>query len=949
MVKSKNSSCLAERQLRLLRKLLGTIYISDNLGDALRECLYVIGMDMGWQVGHVYMVSEGNNDTAILPTEFWYFENNNEEKYQNFIDATRSKIFKPDEGIVGRVYSSGWRVWIDDVKKEEDFIRSTIGGSVEVKSGFVFPIKLYDKVLAVMEFFFEKSVEESDFIVNIIESIEAPLSMILSNKKVDDDLKKSEKMLQAIMDNIVDGLVITDEDGEIISFQGGAEKIFGYKSEEVIGKRIEMLMPSNYASEHNKYIKRYVKSKRPKTMGVGRELTAVKKTGEVFPVDIALGSANLEGETVFVALIRDITEREAKQLEISQFKQALDKTLDCVFMFDPESLLFTYVNQGALNHIEYSYDEIMELTPVDLKPEFDKEKFRRILNKLIDGSVPSMNFETVHKSKSGKLIPVDVFLQYIRYDEGGGRFVAISRDISERKNAEKVIKNALEEAERANNAKSDFLARMSHEIRTPMNGVLGTVNLLENTELDKKQAKYVQTIKRSGDNLLVILNEILDYSKIEAGQFTISVEPFGIKDVMEDICQLYSSVAKEKNISLGFKYSDDIAKHVIGDGVRLRQVLLNLVGNAIKFTQKGEIEIVAELDKVINDTNKISVKFSVKDTGCGIPKEVIGDIFEAFSQADTSTVRKAGGTGLGLPICKSIIEMMGGKIDVISEENVGSEFFFSLDFEICSESDVVKVDIADDEYKNVKFEASVLVSEDMETNRFIVSEMLKSMGCSVEIAVNGEEAVEKVLEKKGNYDLVLMDMHMPVMDGRAALKEIKKDFPNLPIVALTANVLIGEREKCIKEGFSGFLGKPLRSEDVVNEFIKVGLKTSTNSKNNKESNEFVFDDFVTLDTEFLKQYSVAAVKVISLMIKDSDNIIDVMSKSIENGDIEEVKISAHSMKSISASVGGKKLSQMSKIMEDMAKKSEFDSLKEFVPIYMAEYKKLRAKLLEYQV
>ncbi len=948
MVNSKNSSCLAERQLRLLRKLLGTIYISDNLGDALQECLYVIGMDMGWQVGHVYIVSEENNDTAILPTEFWYFEKENEEKYQNFIDATRSKIFKPDEGIVGRVYSSGRHIWIDDIRKEKDFIRNAVGDNLGVRSGFIFPIKLYDKVLAVMEFFFEKPVEESDFIVGIIESIEAPLSMILSNKKVDDDLRKSEKMLQAIMDNIVDGLVITDDSGEIISFQGGAEKIFGYKSEEVIGKKIEILMPGNYASEHSKYMKRYVKSRSPKTMGVGRELTAVKKSGEIFPVDIALGSADLDGEIIFVALIRDITEREAKQLEISQFKQALDKTLDCVFMFDPDSLLFTYVNQGAVNHIGYSYDEMMKLTPVDFKPEFNEEKFRRILNKLVDGSVPSMNFETIHKSKEGKLIPVDVFLQYIRYDEGGGRFVAISRDISERKNAEKVIKTALEEAERANNAKSDFLARMSHEIRTPMNGVLGTVSLLENTELDKKQAKYVQTIKRSGDNLLVILNEILDYSKIEAGQFTISVEPFSIKDVIEEVCQLYSPVAKEKNILLGFEYSNDIAEHVVGDGVRLRQVLLNLVGNAIKFTQKGEISVVAEIDNKTTNDDKISVRFSVKDTGCGIPKEVIGNIFEPFSQADTSTVRKAGGTGLGLPICKSIVEMMGGKIDVSSEENIGSEFFFSLDFDVCLENDFVKVDIASDEYKNIRFDASILVSEDIETNRFIVSEMLKSMGCSVDIAVNGKEAVEKIFEKAGDYDLVLMDMHMPVMDGKEALKKIRKDFPNLPVVALTANVLPGEREKCIEEGFSGFIGKPLRSEDVVSEFIKVGLKTNTDGEEIKNS-EFVFDDFVTLDTEFLKQYSVAAVKVISLMIKDSDNIIDVMGKSIENGDIEEVKISAHSMKSISASVGGKKLSQMSKIMEEMAEKSEFDSLKEFVPIYIDEYRKLRSELLEYHV
>ncbi|MCM8532405.1 MAG: ATP-binding protein, partial [Lentisphaeraceae bacterium] len=385
---------------------------------------------------------------------------------------------------------------------------------------------------------------------------------------------------------------------------------------------------------------------------------------------------------------------------------------------------------------------------------------------------------------------------------------SLSKEISERLKVESSLVEARERAEKSDAAKSEFLAMMSHEIRTPLNGIIGMSQILEETELDPDQRKQCKVIVSSGSALLAIINDILDFSKIEAGKMTIEAHTFQLNELMESIVDLYSSIADDKGLKLFLDYDSELFTHYKSDEYRLRQVLLNLVSNSIKFTESGTVTIKTKL--LNTGANEEQVRFSVNDTGIGIPEGAQQKLFQKFTQADLSTTRKYGGTGLGLSICKKIVELLGGEIAVKSESGKGSSFYFDIDLPKAPVQIDSKQDITEDDFKGFK----ILLVEDNRVNQQIAKKFLETLGVSVDLTENGQEAVNYLKENKA--DLVFMDCHMPVMDGFEATQKIREDesLEGLFIIALTANVQESDKEKCIAAGMNDFLTKPFTKESL---------------------------------------------------------------------------------------------------------------------------------------
>lgn len=872
-------------------------------------------------------------------------------------------------------------------------------------------------------------------------------------------LSEQEMRLTTILNTVLDGFVIIDSNGLIDDINPAGTALFGYHANELKGQNVKILMPSPYQAEHDEYLQQYLNTGQARIIGLGREVSGLRKNGTTFPMDLNVTEMQLSGKRMFVGLVRDLTEKKKDEYEARRnaiMKSALvSANLDALITFDINDRIVEF-NAVAESMFRYPPDQIANepISKLILTSELHNTHLNGIADLLTSGgnSIIGQHIEIEAKRASGEHFPAEVAIQLIEVD-GEKMFTAFIRDICDRKEAEAALKAAMLEAKSASEAKSRFLAHMSHEIRSPLNAVLGSVGLLLDDGLKGEQQLYAKTAQTSAKALLSLINDVLDFSKIEAGQMQLDTSPFCLNKLLEDVADVVGFHARDKDVQTVIVKQPGTPQHYIGDKVRIRQILLNLMDNALKFTQHGAVMLGVSH----SENAQAGLRFTVTDSGIGIAKEAAKALFDEFQQVDNSDATQHGGTGLGLSISRALCEAMKGTMKLESELGVGSQFTVDLPLpqttinssgesdEPPGELDGVVVGlhplvittintvfkdsdknrtyfassnkealsqipkhkafllatgdlnpdelislaaaaqehhitnkillapmsdeklakllntgiydfllpvpltlhrlqqaILDNSYNHDKvprepFAGSssikqtsghILLAEDSAANQVVASGILKRAGFTLDTADDGQQALNAL--NIGHYDLILMDVRMPVMDGIEAVRRIREQEKNaasskhIPIIAMTANTSDEDRERCLTAGMDDFVPKPVDRKQLLKVLSRF-IPTSVTSDLNPASQDTVLHEAGNHSHPLLD------VKIIERLVEDTSPdalpkmlhlfIEEIVTRStrLQNDVVSQawnnMENEAHTLKSCAGTFGALELQFLAKSIE----------------------------------
>ncbi len=697
-------------------------------------------------------------------------------------------------------------------------------------------------------------------------------------------IRENETRFKKILDNVIDGIITTDENGIIEIFNPAAQHIFGYTATEVQGKNIDFLMPVSFYDDAPALLKPLEGEECPLAHGILRELTGLRKDGATFPMEFAVSEIFLENRTTFTAVVRDISERKKQEEMVLQesayvqllhyvssaaneaetFEQAIQVCLDKICSLTGWSIGHLFLPTGdfppnlvstdiwflddpsglkkfreATHALTINYGEelagrvlatgeqtwVRDITKI---PHLQKGRFSKDMGIVSGFAFPVLiGKEVVGVMEFFSTYPVPPDQQLLDVvDQIGtqlGRVVERKRAEDEIIQAKVKAEEAQWSADRASQTKSEFLANMSHEIRTPMNAIIGMSDMLTETSLNAEQKQLVDVFRGAGENLLTLINDILDLSKIEAGQIELDNIDFNPRRLLEKTIEILDLKAQEKGLTLNYHIAPEIPNLIHGDFHRLRQVLTNLIGNAIKFTEQGEILVRVEKDSKSDDMG--GLMFSVTDTGVGIPLEKLESIFTSFSQADSSTTRKYGGTGLGLTICKSLVELMGGKIWAESRVDQGSTFYFTVRFIEPLQPEMTPT-VKPEKLIGVK----TLLIEHRASVRSMVNDQLVDWGMKVKCLQNSQEGLKelkKPVSKDESYQLLLINSRLPTIGGFRFLKQVLTDINlHIPtVMMMPIDTRKGDIDQCKTLGIVDYMTKFIQPEVLLKKiYVALGYE-----------------------------------------------------------------------------------------------------------------------------
>jgi PAS domain S-box-containing protein len=640
------------------------------------------------------------------------------------------------------------------------------------------------------------------------------------------DAREKGQYLENISNHMLDGLITISPLGAIQSFNPAAEKLFGYSASEVFGKNVNMLMPEPYKSEHDGYLQKYLNTGKSKIIGIGREVVGLRKDGSTFPLDLGVSVMASGDNLTFIGTVRDISiQKRAEEILIqseARFRAILDNALDAIITINEKGIIETF-NPSAGRIFGYESHEVIGekvniLMPEPYRSEHDQYMERYLKTKI--ARIIGTTIEISGMRKNGEEFPLSFSLSEATEDHRI-TFTGIIRDVTQQKKAEAEIIKAREEAERANHAKSEFLSSMSHELRTPLNAIMGFSQLLTLTPKDMTpdQLENIKRITNSGEHLLELINEVLDLARVESGQVSMSIEPLPIGALLDDLMLLASPLAIDRGINISYMRNECSDRFILADKTRLKQVLLNLISNAIKYNKdRGAVKIT------LDEAPENLLRISVTDTGLGIPEEQQEELFEAFNRlgADQTEIE---GTGIGLNITKKLVELMNGTIGLDSTPGQGSCFYVELPFSEAhhkEEKERVETPQAPRVTSPETRYFDILYVEDNSANLELVKQILMVReNINMFSAPDASLGIDLAISHQP--DLILMDINLPGMSGIEAFKILRNtpDTSQIPVIAVSANAMERDIRKAMATGFVDYIAKPFNVPQFLEKIDKV--------------------------------------------------------------------------------------------------------------------------------